>query len=637
MKAGSSGGHAAAERLSRQRRRALERARRKAAGGGASQAGKVLASGAALTLGVGLGLGAPAAAATFNVTNLNDAGPGSLRQAIQDANNAAGPDVVTFQAGLTGTITLTSGQLYISDSVDVQGPGQAVVTVNGNNASTVFYVYSSAATLDVTISGLTITGGQTSRGGGIADNGENLVLDHVTVNNNTAAGEGGVGGGLWVDGTANSVTIRNSVFSGNHADQGGGGIYLNDSGTVLIQDTVISGNQATVLKGSKGGGLFLYNPGYDVTIERSTISGNQASGRGGGIYLYVTHGATVTVRQSTLSGNSASAGGGAFFYHPNNPIVFENSTISGNQATGSGGGLSFYGNLYTGSDVRSTTIANNTAGGKGGGIYLHQGSLPVENTIVAGNTAATDNDVSGGGNFILDHDLVQDQGTANVTDNGGNVFGQSAQLSALGNHGGPTQTMLPASTSPAIDHASAASPPVDQRGQPRPVGAGFDIGAVEVNPGTVQLAASAASVNENAGTVTITATRTGGGDNAVSVSYATANGTAMAPGDYLAASGMLNWADQDTAPKTFQVTIVDDAVPESDETFTATISNPQGGAALGAPATETVTILDNDVLPPIAQVPTLGDAGKLLLAGLLSGAGLLLLRRKKLAGEEEGG
>ncbi|HYX23532.1 MAG TPA: IPTL-CTERM sorting domain-containing protein, partial [Thermoanaerobaculia bacterium] len=141
---------------------------------------------------------------------------------------------------------------------------------------------------------------------------------------------------------------------------------------------------------------------------------------------------------------------------------------------------------------------------------------------------------------------------------------------------------------------------------------------------------------ENAGTITITATRTGGGDNAVSVSYATANGTAMAPGDYLAASGMLNWADQDTAPKTFQVTIVDDAVPESDETFTATISNPQGGAALGAPATETVTILDNDVLPPIAQVPTLGDAGKLLLAGLLSGAGLLLLRRKKLAGEEEG-
>ncbi|HEX3554739.1 MAG TPA: IPTL-CTERM sorting domain-containing protein [Thermoanaerobaculia bacterium] len=633
MNEGSSHGSEGSQRLSRRQRRALARAHRnalkKVQGSGATQAGKILASGAALTLGMGFGLGSTAAAATFNVTNLNDAGPGSLRQAVLDANGAAGPDVITFQAGLTGTITLASGPLNVSDSVDVQGPGQAVITVNGNNASTVFYVYSSAATLDVTISGLTLTGGLASRGGGIVDNGENLVLDHVTVSNNTATGEGGVGGGLWVDGSTNSVTIRNSVFSGNQADQAGGGIYLEDSGTVLIQDTVISGNQTTVLKGSKGGGLFLYDPGYDVTIERSTISGNTASGKGGGIFLYQTQGATVTVRQSTLSGNSASDGGGAFFYHPNNPIVFENSTISGNQATGSGGGLSFYGSLYTGSDVRSTTIAGNTAGGSGGGIYLNQGSLPVENTIVAGNTAAKDNDISGGGNFILDHDLVQDQGTANFTDNGGNIFNQSPQLSALGNHGGPTQTMLPASTSPAIDNASAASPPVDQRDQPRPVGAGFDIGAVEVNPGTVQLAVSAASVNENAGTLTITVNRTGGGDGPVSVSYATADGTAMAPGDYLSAAGMLNWADQDTAPKTFQVTIVDDAVPESDETFTVTLSAPQGGAVLGAPATETVTILDNDVPPPIAQVPTLGDAGKVLLAGLMGAAGLLLLRRRK--------
>jgi hypothetical protein len=190
--------------------------------------------------------------------------------------------------------------------------------------------------------------------------------------------------------------------------------------------------------------------------------------------------------------------------------------------------------------------------------------------------------------------------------------------------------MLPAGTSPAIDTGTPAVPPVDQRGVARPVGAGFDIGAVEVNPGTVQLAASTASVNESAGTITITVTRTGGSDNAVSVSYATANGTAMAPGDYLSAAGTLNWADQDTANKTFQVTVVNDAVPESDETFLVTISNPQGGAGLGAPATETVTIVDDDI-PPIAQVPTLGDAGKLLLAGLMGASGLLLLRRRKLA------
>jgi hypothetical protein len=147
----------------------------------------------------------------------------------------------------------------------------------------------------------------------------------------------------------------------------------------------------------------------------------------------------------------------------------------------------------------------------------------------------------------------------------------------------------------------------------------------------VQLAVSAASVNESAGTltITITVTRTGGGDGAVSVSYATANGTAVAPGDYLSAAGTLNFADQDTAPKTFQVTIVNDTVPENSETFTVTLANPQGGAVLGSPATETVTILDDDALPPVVQIPTLGDAGKVLLAGLMGAAGLLFLRRRR--------
>ncbi|HSS52167.1 MAG TPA: IPTL-CTERM sorting domain-containing protein, partial [Thermoanaerobaculia bacterium] len=146
--------------------------------------------------------------------------------------------------------------------------------------------------------------------------------------------------------------------------------------------------------------------------------------------------------------------------------------------------------------------------------------------------------------------------------------------------------------------------------------------------GTLQFAVSAVTVAENAITVTITVTRTGGADGAVSVTYNTADGTAVAPGDYLAASGTLNWADQDAAPKTFQVTIVNDAIIEPDETFTITLSNPQGsGAALGSTVVETVTIQDDDT-PPI---PTLGDMGKVLLSGLVAGAGFLVLRRRRLA------
>src|SRR6185369_13551213 len=114
----------------------------------------------AVALGIAA-LAAPSAdAATFNVTNLNDSGAGSLRQAVLDANAAAGADVITFQSGLSGTITLTTGELDLYDSVDIQGPGAATLAVSGNNASRVFYIYSTAnGPIDVTISGLTITGG----------------------------------------------------------------------------------------------------------------------------------------------------------------------------------------------------------------------------------------------------------------------------------------------------------------------------------------------------------------------------------------------------------------------------------------------------------------------------------------------
>ncbi|MFY9824167.1 MAG: IPTL-CTERM sorting domain-containing protein, partial [Thermoanaerobaculia bacterium] len=420
--------------------------------------------------------------ATFTVTNLNDSGAGSLRQAIADAQSAAGPDVITFQPGLTGTITLTTGHLRVSDSVSIQGPGQAVVAVNANHASRVFYLYSNfllSTPSNITISGLTLTGGLQLLGGCIFDSKHNLVLDHVTVDANTATSKGG---GLFLEGHGNSLTIMNSVFSGNTAGNAGGAMLLYSSGQpILIQDSVISGNQST---GGTGGGISLYKPDADMTIERSTISGNTASGAGGGLFVYNPQTAGVALRQSTISGNSASQGGGAYFYNLSGPLVIENSTVSGNQVTGNGGGLFFYHGPPAGSGLHSSTIASNTAGGNGGGIYLYTGSLPLENTIVAGNTAGTDDDISNGkgGNFVLDHDLVQDTGGASFTDNGGNIFNQSPQLSALGNHGGPTQTMLPAATSPVIDAGSATSPAVDQRGVARPAGAGFDIGAVEVAP-----------------------------------------------------------------------------------------------------------------------------------------------------------
>src|SRR5262249_33413289 len=79
---------------------------------------------------------------TYTVLNLADSGPGSLRQAVLDANAHPGPDTIRFAHGLHGIITLTSGELAITHSLDIEGPGAHQLTVSGNHASRVFDISS---------------------------------------------------------------------------------------------------------------------------------------------------------------------------------------------------------------------------------------------------------------------------------------------------------------------------------------------------------------------------------------------------------------------------------------------------------------------------------------------------------------
>ena len=122
--------------------------------------------------------------ATFLVLNANDSGSGSLRQAISDNNATAGGNSVIFSNVVTGTITLTSGQLLISKDLTLIGPGANVLAVNGNHASRVFYVTNAAA---VSISGLTISNGL----GGIFNDHSTLTIRNCTISCNSASGGGG--------------------------------------------------------------------------------------------------------------------------------------------------------------------------------------------------------------------------------------------------------------------------------------------------------------------------------------------------------------------------------------------------------------------------------------------------------------
>jgi len=112
--------------------------------------------------------------------------------------------------------------------------------------------------------------------------------------------------------------------------------------------------------------------------------------------------------------------------------------------------------------------------------------------------------------------------------------------------------------------------------------------------GRFGFSATAYTVAENGGSATITVQRSGGSAGAVSVNYATANGTATAGSDYTASSGTLNWADGDTAAKTFTVPIINDTAAEAAETIALSLASPAGGATLGAPVTATLSITDDD-------------------------------------------
>ena len=452
-----------------------------------------------------------ATATTFTVTSLTDSGTGSLRLAVLTANGAPGADEIAFAAGLAGVITLTSGEIPISDSLVVHGPGAGVLTVSGNDHSRIFHIGNPGlpTPIDVTLSGLTLTRGNsafapsTEVGGAVFSEGENLtILDCVISASNSgfpkdppaAACGGNVG---FVGSGGGVLRIANSVLTGGRAhsvSQVTGGNLCIMGGSFTLEQSTLSGGDA-----SSGGGLDIESLTGDSRIFRSTISGNQASSAGGGIYSQAL-GALLTIESSTISGNAAgspsgppsfsSFGGGLDIAQGNLQIL--NSTISGNFVNGGGGGIRFPGGGNNSLRLRLTTVSNNTATFRGGSIWVENpvSGVELDHAIVANGTPQ-DLDLGPGtpATFVANYSLIEAPGSS-VLVGANNRVGVDPLLGPLANNGGLTATHRPQSGSPVIDAGNPAipSPPAtDQRGFARIAGAAVDLGSVEVQGGEVEI------------------------------------------------------------------------------------------------------------------------------------------------------
>jgi hypothetical protein len=403
------------------------------------------------------------------VTNTNDSGPGSLRQALGDANDG---DTINFDSSLKGqTIMLTSGHLIVDKSVTISGPGANHLAVDGNATDRVFSINPGGTPgKTVTISGLTITNGNVTNdyGGGISNANGTLTLSDCTVSGNSAYAGGGIFN-LGANGPA-TLTITNSTISGNSAGNGGGidTVAFDGDAALTISNSTVSGNSATSYGGGISSGAGGSVPAFSmVTISSSTISGNTA-GNGGGIDNGAEDGfATLTITNSTLSGNSAGNGGGIYNEQRGGfgdvTLTMTNSTLSGNSAGVSGGGI-YNSNQQglAGLDLGSTIL---NAGGSGENIFNDAGTVTSH-----GYNLSSDN---GGGYLIgLGDQINTDPMLGPLQDNGGPTF---------------THALLPGSPAINAGDPSFTPPPLyDQRGPgfDRIVNGRVDIGSFEVQGST---------------------------------------------------------------------------------------------------------------------------------------------------------
>ena len=324
-----------------------------------------------------------ARAATIDVESTGDGTanpshcPGAactLRDAIAKASSG---DTIRFNLiESPATINLTNGNLLISKSLSIQGPGSIDLTISGNNASRIFQIDGGVSSQNVSISGMTLTDGRVTdhSGGAIYSSNVNLTLEDLVITQNiasTVANNYLFGGGIYQG--YGSLTITNSQIVNNFASYEGAGIFIRDA-TLTLNNVTISGNQTTWPLYGSGGGIFLVDldpidlTPVIATLNQTHILNNTTTSSGGGIN--VSGAVTLNMSESSVIGNEATNGDGGGINTDNQDavITINTSTISDNVATGDN---SVGGGIYakSGISIVDSNLTNNSAA-MGGAIFL---------------------------------------------------------------------------------------------------------------------------------------------------------------------------------------------------------------------------------------------------------------------------
>jgi hypothetical protein len=411
------------------------------------------------------------------VANANDAGAGSLRQAITDTP-AGG--TVTFNAAFFATArTLTlNTPLVISKGLIVTGPGRALLAISGANARQCLGIYHTAP-ITVEIRGLTFSDGfiPAVGGGGAgigvsSSNGTAAMTVNITDCHFSghragyvAAGTATYGGGI-LYGLKSSGTVSNCSFNNCQAMYGGAVAVRNE--LVSITNCQFSNSSAAI----SGGAIHTAGSGLvDILRCRFTnnaaagIGGNVVSNTGGAVSLATTtsSGLSNTIGNSSFTGNTAVLGGAVS--HEAGPCTIYYCTFAGNQtvaAGGAGGSGAAIQSLASTLNLTNITVTRNSSAASA--VLLGASSaVSLKNSVIIGQTTGTDlagSFTSGSNNY-----LAVAAGLSAANNNIITGTGPAARLAPLGTYGGTTDVCPPLPGSPLFNAGTSSGvPPTDQRG-----------------------------------------------------------------------------------------------------------------------------------------------------------------------------